>query len=308
MNKESYVDQMKQWTEDLLKQQETFIDLCDQREHDKLAAWKERVEKFRDSLNDIEDIEGEQLKKMAEDLYLEGEQVYTGISFTQPFNELDLGEVQFAERQMAVPIGQHKLPPLPYPYNALEPHIDQKTMRLHHDKHHRSYVEGLNKAEKALQQARLVNDYQLIKHWERELAFHGAGHYLHTIFWEIMCPEGGGKPSGELLQEINDAFGSFAQFQKQFSEAAKAVEGSGWAILVWAPRAHRLEILQAEKHQNLSQWDVIPLLVLDVWEHAYYLKHQNNRAGYVEAWWNVVCWKQVTKRFNEAKKLKWKPY
>lgn len=210
--------------------------------------------------------------------------------------------------QSAVPIGGHRLPPLPYPYNALEPYIDEKTMRIHHDKHHQSYVDGLNKAEKKLEEARKSGNFDLVKHWERELAFNGAGHYLHTLFWTIMNPKGGGAPSGDLAQQIKKDFGSYDQFKKQFTEAADKVEGGGWAILVWSPRSHRLEILQAEKHQNLSQWDVIPILALDVWEHAYYLKHQNNRKDYINDWWNVVYWPEAEKRYEKAKKLMWQPF
>lgn len=207
-----------------------------------------------------------------------------------------------------VPIGGHRLPPLPYAYDALEPYIDEKTMRLHHDEHHKSYVEGLNQAEKKMAEARQKNDFALIKHWEREAAFHGAGHYLHTIFWHIMSPQGGGKANGAIAAQIKNDFGSYEAFKQHFSAAAKNVEGSGWAILVWSPRSHRLEILQAEKHQNLSQWDVIPLLVLDVWEHSYYLKYPNERAAYIDAWWNVVNWDHVNERFAQARRVKWMPY
>lgn len=207
-----------------------------------------------------------------------------------------------------VPIGKHVLPPLPYAYNALEPYISEEIMRLHHTKHHQSYVDGLNTAEEKLREARRRNQFDLIKHWEREAAFHGSGHYLHTIFWEIMNPRGGGKPKGELLAQIEKDFGSYELFKKHFSEAAKKVEGVGWAILVWSPRSRRLEILQAERHQFLTQWDTIPLLVLDVWEHAYYLQYKNDRGKYVDQWWNVVYWPNVEKRFAEAKKLKWQPY
>ncbi|WP_332631573.1 superoxide dismutase [Halalkalibacter flavus] len=207
-----------------------------------------------------------------------------------------------------VPIGGHKLPPLPYAYNALEPYISEEIMRLHHQKHHQSYVDGLNKAEKEMQKARRRSDYDLIKHWEREAAFNGAGHYLHTIFWNIMSPRGGGRPSGELAQQINRDFGSFRKMKEHFSNAAEKVEAVGWALLVYSPRTHRLEILQAEKHQNLSQQDVIPLLVLDVWEHAYYLQYKNERKPYITNWWNVVNWPEVERRFLEARQLRWKTY
>lgn len=207
-----------------------------------------------------------------------------------------------------VPIGGHTLPPLPYAYNALEPYIDEKTMVIHHDKHHQSYVDGLNKAELKLAEARKNGDFDLVKHWERELAFNGAGHYLHTIFWNVMSPQGGGRPTGALLDAIERSFGSYDAFKTQFTEAAVKVEGGGWAILVWSPRSRRLEILTAEKHQNLSQWDVVPLLALDVWEHAYYLKHQNNRADYIKDWWKVVNWPYVSERYAAARRLMWQPY
>lgn len=207
-----------------------------------------------------------------------------------------------------VEAGKHSLPSLPYPYDGLEPVISEEIMRLHHTKHHQSYVDGLNKAELKLREARSTGDFSLIKHWSRELAFHGSGHYLHTIFWNNMSPNGGGKPSGKLLQEIEKYFGSFEAFKLQFTEAAKAVEGVGWAILVWSPRARHLEILQSERHMLLTQWDTIPLLVLDVWEHAYYLQYKNNRGEYIRKWWDIVNWKDVEERFQKAKQLMWKPY
>ncbi|WP_017755634.1 superoxide dismutase [Calidifontibacillus oryziterrae] len=209
---------------------------------------------------------------------------------------------------VAVGIGEHKLPPLPYPYDALEPYISEQIMKLHHDKHHKSYVDGLNKSEKMMETARENNDFELLKHWEREAAFHGSGHYLHTIFWNNMKPNGGGRPKGQLLKQIEENFGGFDQFKSHFTEAANKVEGVGWAILVWSPRSHRLEILQSEKHQHYTQWDTIPLLVLDVWEHAYYLQYLNEKKQYVDQWWNVVNWNDVSNRFLEAKKIKWKPF
>ncbi len=194
----------------------------------------------------------------------------------------------------------HELPPLDYPYNALEPHIDEATMKLHHDMHHAAYVAGLNNAEAKLAQAREAKDFSLVKHWERELAFHGAGHFLHCIFWKNMSPNGGGKPQGSLLEQIRRDFGDYESFTAQFKAAATAVEGSGWALLVKNSMTGKLEILTSEKHQNLSQWVVAPLLVLDVWEHAYYLKYQNRRAAYVEAFFNVINWTDVQQRFDNA--------
>ncbi|MDR6747683.1 MULTISPECIES: superoxide dismutase [Bacillus] len=213
---------------------------------------------------------------------------------------------QDAMRDVAV--GGHQLPPLPYRYDALEPFISKEVMYLHHQKHHQSYVDGLNQAELALKRARRTNDFKMIKHWERELAFNGAGHYLHCIFWFSMSPSGKRKPTGQMLRLIEQSFESYDAFKSQFSAAAKQVEGVGWAILVWAPRSQRLEILQAERHQFLSQWDVLPLLALDVWEHAYYLQYLNEKATYVDRWWNVVDWREPEARLKQAQQVKWTPF
>jgi len=194
----------------------------------------------------------------------------------------------------------HTLPDLPYPYEALEPHIDAQTMHLHHDLHHKAYVDGLNNAEAKLASARETGDFALVKHWSREAAFHGAGHFLHCIFWQNMSPNGGA-PTGDLATAIVRDFGSFDAFKAHFLAAANAVEGSGWAILARQQQgAQQLVILQSEKHQNLSQWSVTPLLVLDVWEHAYYLKYQNRRAEYTKAFMNVVNWNDVQWRFGNS--------
>jgi len=191
----------------------------------------------------------------------------------------------------------HELPPLPYAYNSLEPHIDEATMKLHHDKHHLAYVNGLNNAEAKLTECRQKGDFALVKHWEREAAFHGAGHFLHCIFWENMSNDGG-SPSLELAKAIDSKFGSYDSFLAHFKAAGTAVEASGWVLLVQNMVTKQLEILTAEKHQDLSQWVTTPLLVCDVWEHAYYLKYQNNRAAYVEAFTKVINWKDVSKRYK----------
>ncbi|OFI06964.1 superoxide dismutase [Clostridium acetireducens DSM 10703] len=196
----------------------------------------------------------------------------------------------------------HTLPKLPYDYNALEPYYDEQTVKIHHDMHHKGYVDGLNKAEVALEEARKKGDFSLIKHWSRELAFNGSGHILHTMFWENMKPNGGGNPSGDLADRINKDFNDFETFKKQFSAAAAAVEGSGWTVLCWNPYFEKLEILQIEKHQNLTQYGVTPLLVIDVWEHAFYLKYQNRKAEFISAWWNIVNWDNVSERFKKATK------
>lgn len=195
---------------------------------------------------------------------------------------------------------KYSLPELPYAYNALEPYMDEETVRIHHDMHHNGYVNGLNTALKKLQEAREKQDFALIKHWERELAFNGAGNYLHTLYWENMSPKGGGKPSGKLAEKIDSDFGSFENFRKEFSAAAAAVEGSGWCLLVYSQDDDKLSILAVEKHQNQLIPGMAPLMTIDVWEHAYYLKYKNKRPDFIEAWWNLVNWKYIEERFDKS--------
>lgn len=193
--------------------------------------------------------------------------------------------------------GQHTLPPLPYPYDALEPVISEEALRIHHDRHHKAYVDGLNRAELALVEARGSNDYAYVKYWENQLTFNGSGHILHSIFWTNMAPLGArGQPGIATATQIKLYFGDFSNFKAQFIEAAEKVEASGWAILVWHPAWRRLELLQCEKHQNLTQWSGIPILVCDVWEHAYYLDYQNRRREYLEKWWSLINWDDVERR------------
>lgn len=199
-----------------------------------------------------------------------------------------------------VPIGGHELPPLPYSYDALAPVISQSALHFHHDRHHLSYVEGLNQAELALVEVRRTGEYSLIKHWEREVAFNGSGHILHSIYWAVMTPKSTGRPGFETEKQILKTFGSLEGFKEQFIKAAIGVEASGWGILDWNPAWGRLEILNAEKHQNLTEWGSIPLLVVDLWEHAYYLDYQNRRADYVNAWWSLVNWEEVERRLQLA--------
>lgn len=225
----------------------------------------------------------------------------------QKLSELLATEV-LVSKELRVEIGKHILPPLPYPYNSLEPYISRETMMLHHNEHHQNYVEGLNRAEQKLRDARMGGDYHLIKHWEREAAFNGSGHYLHTIFWNNLSRNGGGEPIGRLQQQINQDFGSFHQFKEHFSEAAKHIEGVGWVILVWSPRAHHLEILQTEKHHLYTQWDTIPLLVLDMWEHAYYLQYKTKKKEYIQNFFRIINWRDVSERFDKASELKWKTF
>lgn len=201
-----------------------------------------------------------------------------------------------------VPPGQHQLPMLPYAYKALEPVISARLLQIHHDQHHKTYVEGLNKAELKLIEARQKRDFALVKHWEREQAFHGSGHILHSIYWTSMAPIGNRweTPGEQTIKHIMSYFGSLTVFGEQFTAAAINVEASGWALLVWQPAWGRLEILTIEKHQDLYQAGSIPILVMDVWEHAYYLDYQNKRKDYVTAWWQLVNWYDVERRLMLA--------
>jgi Fe-Mn family superoxide dismutase len=202
-------------------------------------------------------------------------------------------------KEIGIEIGEkYELPPLPYAYNALEPYLDEKTLTLHHQKHHGSYVKNLNLALKKLEEARNKNNYVLIKPFLKEVAFNGSGHILHSLYWENMSPNGG-EPKGEILAAIKRDFGDFRQFHEQFIAATVAVEGSGWGLLVYEPLGRRLLILQAEKHQDLTLWGVYPILVCDVWEHAYYLKYQNRRAEYVDNFMKIINWAQVCGRYNQ---------
>lgn len=195
----------------------------------------------------------------------------------------------------------YDLPPLPYDYAALEPHIDAQTMRLHHDKHHNAYVVGLNTAEERLAVARAEGNFDAIASLERAIAFHGSGHLNHCVFWQNMSPNGGGEPGGALAERIRSDFGDFGKFKSQFTAASATVEGNGWGVLAWNRYLGKLFTLGMMNHQNLGLTGSVPLLMLDVWEHAYYLKYQNRRPEYITAWWNVVNWPDVAGRFAKAK-------
>lgn len=195
--------------------------------------------------------------------------------------------------------GAYHLPPLPYDYNALEPLYDQTTLRIHHAKHHAGYVKGLNETLEKLEAARRANDSSAVQHLSRQLAFHGSGHVLHTLFWHSMAPGSPEMPTA-LADAMTRSFGSVADAQNQFAAATKAVEGSGWGVLAYEPIADRLLILQCEKHQNLTMWNTMPLLVCDVWEHAYYLQYQNNRASWVDNFMKLANWPFVAVRLEQV--------
>ncbi|KGX88890.1 superoxide dismutase [Pontibacillus litoralis] len=203
-------------------------------------------------------------------------------------------------------MAKFELPELPYAYDALEPHIDKETMNIHHTKHHNTYVTKLNGAleghpelqEKSLEDL-LVNLNELPEDIRTAVRNNGGGHANHSLFWTVMSPNGGGEPTGELADKINEKFGSFAQFKETFAATAVGRFGSGWAWLV--VNNGELEVMNTLNQDSPIMEGKTPILGLDVWEHAYYLNYQNRRPDYVNAFWNVVNWEEVARRYNDAK-------
>jgi superoxide dismutase, Fe-Mn family len=194
----------------------------------------------------------------------------------------------------------YELPPLDYDYAALEPHYSARVLELHHDKHHKAYVDGVNATLDKLATARESDDLSALVGLEKTLAFNLSGHVLHTLFWKNLSPGGGDRPEGELAAAIDENFSSFDAFKKQLTQATSTVQGSGWGALSWEPLGERLFIEQIYDHQGNVGQGGVPLLVLDAWEHAYYLQYENRRADYVTAIWNVIDWSDVAVRFARA--------
>jgi Fe-Mn family superoxide dismutase len=200
-------------------------------------------------------------------------------------------------------VSKYVLPDLRYDYGALEPHVSGEIMELHHDKHHRAYVEGANRAIEKLMEIRRRGDYESVAPLERAMAFNVSGHVLHSIFWQNMSPDGGGEPDGELARAIERDFGDFQSFRKQINQAASTIMGSGWGALVWDPVIRRLGTTQIYDHQSNVTQGGIPLLVMDAWEHAYYLQYRTEKARFFEALWNVWNWDDIASRYARAQCL-----
>jgi len=200
-------------------------------------------------------------------------------------------------------MAQYTLPELPYDYAALEPHISGRIMQLHHDKHHKAYVDGANKALEQIQEAREKGNLATIGALERALAFNVSGHVLHSLFWLNLTPSGGGEPKGELASAIARDFGSFALFKEQMTKTAATIMGSGWAALVWEPLGQHLVTTQIYDHQaNVTQGG-FPLMVIDAWEHAFYLQYVNEKAKFFEAIWNLWNWQDIERRLQSARQV-----
>jgi Fe-Mn family superoxide dismutase len=198
---------------------------------------------------------------------------------------------------------RYTLPDLPYDFGALEPHVSGRIMELHHDKHHKAYVEKANQTLEKLDEARETDDFSRLGGLEKALAFNLSGHVLHSIFWRNLAPDADERPTGALMAAIERDFGGFDGFRAQLTEAASTIMGSGWGALVWEPLAGRLLTCQIYDHQsNLSQGGV-PLMVIDAWEHAYYLQYRTDKAKYFEAIWNLWDWKDIGARFKAAQGL-----
>jgi Fe-Mn family superoxide dismutase len=198
-------------------------------------------------------------------------------------------------------MADYTLPELPYDYAALEPHISGRIMQLHHDKHHAAYVAGANTALAKLAEARESGNLDAVNLHEKNLAFNLGGHVNHSVFWDNLSPDGGDKPVGELAAAIDEHFGSFDGFQKHFTAAAAGVQGSGWAVLAWDSIGARLVVVQLYDQQSNIALGLVPVVMLDVWEHAYYLDYLNVRADYIKAWWNIVNWADAAARFTRAR-------
>ena len=206
------------------------------------------------------------------------------------------------------PTGPFTLPELPYDYDALEPHIDTETMKIHHNKHHAAYVNNANKALSGHPDLSKLTVWELVAHLDEvpeeirtTLRNNAGGHANHSLFWLMMKPGGGGEPTGDLAEAIKDTFGSFAGFKEEFTAAAMRVFGSGWAWLTITPDGEMVIETSPNQDSPLMNGGK-PLLGLDVWEHAYYLKNQNRRGEYIDAWWDVVNWEYVAGKYNEAKR------
>ena len=198
---------------------------------------------------------------------------------------------------------KYELPELPYDYTALEPHYSAEVLELHHDKHHKAYVDGANTTFEKLGEARESGDFGTINQLEKNMAFHLSGHVLHSLFWTNMSPDGGGEPDGDLAAAVKEWFGSYDGFRAQLTEAAMNVQGSGWGALSWEPLAGRLIVEQVYDHQGNVGQGGPPLLVLDMWEHAYYLQYKNVKKDWVDAYWHLVNWPDVAARFERVRSL-----
>jgi superoxide dismutase, Fe-Mn family len=197
----------------------------------------------------------------------------------------------------------YELPELPYDYSALEPHYSAEVLELHHDKHHKAYVDGANTTFEKLGEARDSGDFGTINQLEKNMAFHLSGHVLHSLLWTNLSPDGGGEPEGELAAAVKESFGSYEAARAQMSEAANNVQGSGWAALSWEPLGRRLIVEQVYDHQGNVGQGGPPLLALDMWEHAYYLQYQNRKTEWVDAFWNIADWSDVAARFEKARQI-----
>jgi Fe-Mn family superoxide dismutase len=198
---------------------------------------------------------------------------------------------------------RYTLPELPYDYAALEPHYDARLLELHHTKHHAAYVTGANAALQKLAEARANDDFAAINPLAKSLAFNLSGHVLHSLFWKNLSPKGGGAPEAELGAAIREHFGSFEGMQGQITEAAQCIQGSGWGALAWEPLGKQLVVEQVYDHQGNIGNGTVPLLVLDMWEHAYYLQYKNVKADWVKAYWKLVNWEDVGERLRSVRPL-----
>ena len=231
--------------------------------------------------------------------FVEGSLIAGGLAVAAATGAHAQGKTRYVD-QLTDSSGKYAAAPLPYGYDALEPAIDAKTVELHYNNHHKPAVGTTNRAEEELAKARESGQFALVKFYEKELAYQLSSHILHTIYWTNLGGKGG-EPKGDLATALVGEFGSYARFKAQLAAVSGAVEASGWGLLGYHPSTKKLMILQVENHQKQTAWGIVPLLLVDVFEHAYYLKYQNRRAEYVNNLFNVINWDNIAARYDSAR-------
>jgi len=231
--------------------------------------------------------------------FVQGPVLASGLAFAAVGSAHAQGRTRYADK-LTDSSGKYEVAPLPYGYDALEPAIDARTVELHYNNHHKPAVAAANRAEEELAKAREGGQFALVKHYEKELAYQLSSHILHSIYWTNLGGKGG-EPSGELAKAINAQFGDYGKFKAQLAAVSGAVEASGWGLLGYHPSTRKLMILQVENHQKQTAWGIVPLLMVDVFEHAYYLKYQNRRPEYINSLFSVINWNNVAERYDSAR-------
>jgi Fe-Mn family superoxide dismutase len=234
--------------------------------------------------------------------FIKNSMILSGATLLPPNNAFTAGLQQSGMDKLTDENGNFALQPLPYAENFLEPNMDQETVHLHYTFHHGDAVKAANKDLQMIQKALDENSIETVDYWTKKLSYHLSSHILHTIFWTNLSNKRS-DPKGALLKQIEKDFGSYDKFKVLIAKTSKGVDGNGWGILGYHPATRKLTVMQCENHEKLTQWGVIPVLVIDVWEHSYYLKYRNRRAEFVDNLFSVLNWDNVAARFELAQKI-----